>query len=457
LSKNIAIKLHLTTFTQIFDTEMKEQKKIPVGKIQRASRILNTSAKVGTNYVTHYTKKIFGSDDRYELDRRNADDIYDALSELKGGALKIAQMMSMNEALPQAFTEKFALAQFSAPPLSLPLVVKTFKAELGKAPSEIFDSFSQQAVNAASIGQVHLAEYQGRKLAVKVQYPGIADSLQSDIKMVKPLALRIMNISKAELDHYAGEVEKMLMEETDYEGELKRSVSMSERCKHLENIVFPTYYPELSSKRIITMDWIEGTLFADFVKLNLTQDMRNRVGQTLWDFYAYQTHTLKTLHADPHPGNFIVTPDLKLGVLDFGAVKEIPESVYHPYFNIVNIDFEKDTNERDRILTELNMKTDSDTPEVREILYSLFTDLVSIVRKPFINNTFDFGAYEMMAEMTKMGEKYKDNKTLRKMNAARGVRDAIYINRSYFGLYALLGSLKAEVVTNRGDGFMYHA
>ncbi len=434
---------------------MKEQKKIPTGKIQRASRILNTTAKVGSNYVSHYTKKIFGTDDREELDRRNAEDIYNAFSELKGGALKIAQMMSMNEALPQAFTEKFALAQFSAPPLSLPLIIKTFKSELGKTPTEIFDTFTSRAVNAASIGQVHQAEYQGQTLAIKVQYPGIADSLQSDIKMVKPLALRFMNITKAELDHYAEEIEKMLMDETDYTGELARSIEMSGKCKHLENIVFPEYYPEFSSKRIITMEWLHGTLFSDFVKQDLPQDIRNHIGQALWDFYAYQTHTLKMIHADPHPGNFIITPELKLGVLDFGAVKRIPEEVYQPYFKIVAVDFEHDTQARDEILRGLSMISDSDSDEVKEIITELFINLVSIVRKPFMNDTFDFGSYSMMSEMTEMGEKYKNNKTLRKMNAARGARDSIYINRSYFGLYALLGSLKAVVKTDRGEGFMY--
>lgn len=435
---------------------MKEQKKIPVKKIQRASRIINTSAKVGSNYVSHYTKRMFNKNtDRNDLDKKNAEDIYDALSKLKGGALKIAQMMSMNEALPQAFTERFALAQFSAPPLSFPLIVKTFKQELGKSPSDLFDSFTKQAVNAASIGQVHQAVCKGEKLAVKIQYPGVADSLQSDIKMVKPLAQRFMNISKAELEHYADEVETMLMKETDYVGELERSVEMSEKCAHLENLVFPKYYPEYSSKRVITGSWIDGQVFSDFAKSDASQELRNKIGQALWDFYAYQTHTLRMFHADPHPGNFIITEDEKLGIIDFGAVKSVPEEVYNPYFKIVNIDFEKDEQSREQILKELKMLKPNDKPEVKELITKMFSELVSLVKRPFEGDTFDFGSYDMMTEMFELGENYKDNKLLRKIDAGRGVRDTIYINRTYFGLYALLSSLKAKVITKRGEGFEY--
>ena len=153
---------------------------IPVTKIQRASKLFQTGAKVGVNYIKYYGDKLISTE--YEakerLNKNNAEDIYDGLKKLKGSALKVAQMLSMDKSiLPQAYVEKFSLAQFSVPPLSPPLVTKTFKKYFGKLPSQIFDSFNSTSVNAASIGQVHKAEKDGKKLAVKIQYPGVADSI----------------------------------------------------------------------------------------------------------------------------------------------------------------------------------------------------------------------------------------------------------------------------------------
>src|SRR5262249_9354103 len=152
----------------------------------------------------------------------NAQDIYNSLSELKGSALKVAQMLSMDKnLLPQAYQQKFALAQYSAPPLSYPLVVKTFKQYFGKGPEEIFDSFTHHAVNAASMGQVHQAILGDKVFAVKIQYPGVGDSVRSDLAMVKPIALSMFNLNPAEYDEFIQEVELRMMEETDYTLELK--------------------------------------------------------------------------------------------------------------------------------------------------------------------------------------------------------------------------------------------
>ncbi|MTI28611.1 ABC1 kinase family protein, partial [Fulvivirga kasyanovii] len=315
---------------------MKEQARIPTSKVERASRFIRTGAKVGGNYIKHYSKKLLNPDHtRDELDADNAEDIYESLSELKGSALKVAQMLSMDKnVLPTAYQDKFSLSQYSAPPLSYPLVVKTFQTYLGKGPDKIFDSFSKNAVNAASIGQVHQAELDGKKLAVKIQYPGVSDSISSDLRMVRPIAAQMFNISKKELDLFMGEVESKLLEETDYKLEVRRSMELSEHCSHLEHVVFPQYYPELSGDRIIVMDWLDGLHLKDWLAQNPSQEERDKVGQALWNFYDYQMHTLKQVHADPHPGNFIITPAGELGIIDFGCVKVIPEKFYQPYFKL---------------------------------------------------------------------------------------------------------------------------
>ena len=190
---------------------------IPTSKIQRASKLVQTGAKVGVNYIKYYGEKVVNPTlNRDKLNENNAEDIYDGLKSLKGSALKVAQMLSMDKSfLPQAYVEKFSLSQFSVPPLSAPLVLKTFKSSLGKTPYEIFDEFNANSINAASIGQVHLAVKEGKKLAVKIQYPGVANSISSDLALVKPIAIRMFNLQGKDSDKYFKEVEDKLIEETN--------------------------------------------------------------------------------------------------------------------------------------------------------------------------------------------------------------------------------------------------
>ena len=309
---------------------MKEQDSIPTSKTQRSAKFVKTGIKVGGNYIKHYSKKLFNPAlNKDELNLDNATDIYNSLSELKGSALKVAQMLSMDKnILPKAYVDQFSLSLYNAPPLSGPLIVRTFTKYFGKTPFQIFDEFNIKSTNAASIGQVHEASLKGKKLAVKIQYPGVGDSISSDLKMVKPFAFRLLGMSQKELEVYMSEVEERLLEETDYDLEIKRSIEFSEACKNIPNLIFPTYYPDLSSKRIITMGWLEGLHMKEFMNTNPSQEICNQVGQALWDFYNFQQHELRAVHADPHPGNFLITPDGKLGVIDFGCIKEMPADFY---------------------------------------------------------------------------------------------------------------------------------
>ncbi|MFB0925276.1 MAG: AarF/UbiB family protein, partial [Vicingaceae bacterium] len=154
---------------------MKTIDKIPTTKIQRASKMLKFGTQVGANYIKYFGEKLVSDPliEKTRLDEANAEDIYNGLSELKGSALKVAQMMSMDEELlPKAFVEKFSLAQFSVPPLSAPLSKKVISKELGGDPKKKFDKINYTSSYAASIGQVHEAWIADQKFALKVQYPG---------------------------------------------------------------------------------------------------------------------------------------------------------------------------------------------------------------------------------------------------------------------------------------------
>ncbi|TXK74250.1 AarF/ABC1/UbiB kinase family protein [Mesonia sp. HuA40] len=429
---------------------MKTIDKIPTGKIGRTTELVKTGIKIGGNYLKHYGKKAFNPDlSRDELDEDNAADIYDGLKNLKGSALKVAQMLSMEKSLlPNAYVEKFSLAQFSVPPLSAPLVRKTFHKYLGDYPENIYDEFNLNSVNAASIGQVHRAQKDGKKLAVKIQYPGVANSISSDLAMVKPVAMKMFNLQGKDSDKYFKEVEGKLIEETDYLLEVKQSIEISEACKHIPNLGFPKYYPDLSSEKIITMDWVEGLHLSEFTKTDFSKEHGDQIGQALWDFYMYQMHELKAVHADPHPGNFLITPKNKLIAIDFGCIKQVPEEFYKPYFELA---VPENINNKDfflQKLKELEIIVETDTKREIDFFSNLFYEMLSLFTSPFHNDSFDFSDETFWSKITDLSEKYSKDTELRKMNGNRGSKHFLYINRTFFGLYNLLHDLKAEVKIN---------
>ena len=423
---------------------------IPTGKISRATRLVRTGVKVGINQLKYYGDTLVDPQNAKEkLNQNNASDIYDGLKNLKGSALKVAQMLSMEKnILPKAYVEQFSLAQFSVPPLSAPLVRKTFFKYFGKHPEDLFDTFNSKSIAAASIGQVHQASKDGKKLAIKIQYPGIADSISSDLAMVKPVAIKMFNIKGKDSDKYFEEVEQKLLEETDYILEVKQSQQMVADCKHIEHLIFPDYYPDLSNHRIITMDWIDGEHLSEFTKVNTNKVLSDKLGQALWDFYMYQMHELKRVHADPHPGNFLVTPKGELVAIDFGCIKVIPDSFYIPYFELAipeNINNPEMFTEK---LYELEILTPTDTSEEIAFFSTLFHEMLSLFTQPMHNETFDFSDETFFSKVADLSEKYSKDTQLRKMNGNRGSKHFLYINRTFFGLYNLMNDLGAKVLVN---------
>ena len=426
---------------------MKSIDKIPTSKIQRASKLVQTGAKIGVNYIKYYGDKLVKSEEeaKERLNQNNADDIYDGLKKLKGSALKVAQMLSMEKnMLPQAYVEKFSLAQFSVPPLSPALVIKTFKKYFGQHPGEIYESFNSISVNAASIGQVHEAEKNGKKLAVKIQYPGVSNSISSDLAMVKPIAIKMFNIKGKDSVKYFKEVENKLMEETDYILEVKQSQEIAKACAHIPNLKFPDYYPEISSEQIITMDYMKGKHLSEFTAHNQDSELSRQLGQALWDFYMYQIHKLKKVHADPHPGNFLVSNQGELIALDFGCMKIIPDDFYVPYFelaveeNLQNPEFFR------KKLYQLEILRSDDSPEEMAFFTEMFHELLTIFTQPFNKETFDFGNGDFFGQIANLSERYAKSTELRNMNGNRGSKHFIYINRTFFGLYNLMFDLKAN-------------
>lgn len=428
---------------------MKYIDKIPISKVQRATKIVSTGAKVGVNYLKYYGDRLIHSEDdaKKQLDMDNASDIYDGLKEMKGSALKVAQMLSMEQKLlPEAYVEKFSLSQFSVPPLSPALVNKTFKNYFGQYPNDLFDTFNAEAISGASIGQVHLALKDGKKLAVKIQYPGVAESISSDLALVKPFALKLFNLPAKDSEKYFKEIEGKLIEETNYTLELEQSIRFANNFKHLSQIVFPNYYPELSSDRVITMDFMEGIHLSEFAQNNKGNFRANQIGQTLWDFYLYQMLHLKEVHADPHPGNFMVNDQDQLVAIDFGCVKQVPEDFHEYYTQLLFPSETLSRSEFENLLTQLEVLEPKDTPETKKLLSDIFRKTIDLFTAPMQKNYFDFSDPEFFDAIANLANDLKDNKALRELNGNRGSEHFIYLNRTFFGLFSLLNLIGANNV-----------
>jgi predicted unusual protein kinase regulating ubiquinone biosynthesis (AarF/ABC1/UbiB family) len=430
---------------------MAEQDKIPTSKVQRASRFIKTSVKVGGNYVSHAVKSVAGNSTKEDLHQKNAEEVFKLLSQLKGSALKIAQMMSMDTGLlPKEYVEKFAQAQNNAMSLSGPLIVNTFQKYFNQKPSDIFDKFDNKAKHAASIGQVHEAYKNGQKLAVKIQYPGVADAIHSDIQMVKPLAARLIGVPTKFLDYYSEEFEQRLIEECDYTLELKNGLLTRQAFEQFDDIIIPNYYPEFSNHRVLTMEWIDDAVpLQQYLDTETDQEKKNALGQSLINFVFHQVHTLKKFHADPHPGNFMVTKDNKLVVLDFGCMKAIPESFYKNYFSIAKAEAQNDPKKLEQLLLNLDFIRKEDTPEERKFFYDTAKKIIDIIVEPLKRDTFYFGDKEFTEQLNIQGQELAQDKKLRQPNAIRGNRDAIFLHRTFFGMYAILYKLDATVSVDK--------
>ena len=436
----------------------KDQETIREGAFSRMATLGGAGARVGVNYLKHYGRTIVGAKDepsrrrlREELDAKNAETVYDTFSTLKGGPLKLAQMLSIDKnLLSAAYARQFAKAQSSVPPLSYPLVAQTFRREFGKTPEELFDHFERKASHGASIGQVHRARSKGREFAVKVQYPGVARSLKSDLAVVKPLALRILGLRETDVDSYFREVETRLLEETDYHHEFERSVELTVASSHLKGVRFPAYHPEFSTGKILTSDWIDGMPLDRFADGKADQRERDIIGQALWDFYSHQVHVLMLFHADPHPGNFLVK-DSELWVFDFGCTKKISEEFYRKQFRFLDPRLERNPELLHQALRDLDVILLEDGPEEITTITSLCMTWIELLARPFREGIFDFGDPGFLKAIYEMGEESSRADYLRTMRGQRGSPDTIFVNRAFFGLYSLLGRLRARVRVDLPD------
>ena len=196
------------------------------------------------------------------------------------------------------------------------------------------------------------------------------------------------------------------------------------------------------------MEWMDGLHLSDFAKQNKDGETANKLGQALWDFYMYQMHVLKAVHADPHPGNFLVDKDDNLIAIDFGCIKQVPQDFYDPYFELADKAKINDPEIFNAKLFELEILRKEDSPKEIAFFSELFYQMLTLFTAPFQDDEFDFSDEKFWSSITALSEKYSKDQELRKMNGNRGSKHFLYINRTFFGLYNLLHDLGATVKVN---------
>ncbi len=417
----------------------------PSSKYERGKIFAKTGLKVGSNYAKHYLGRPFHQNpenSKSELHQNTAREVFSEFTKLRGTALKIAQALSMDQGfLPDEFAEVMTQAQYRVPPINKALARSIIKKELGKYPEQIFKTFSAEAMAAASIGQVHKAVMKdGRSVAVKIQYPGVRETIESDLAIARSLFKQLVKRG-SDIDSYFDEVRETLIKETNYLMEGEQINKFHQRFAG-DEVVTPEWIPGFSTERVLTMTFIEGQHLSEFLEGSPGQEKRDRYGQLLWDFFHRQVEENDEIHADTHPGNFLITPDDKLGVLDFGCVKKFPEKFFINYLKLLPTHLNKDEDAIIKLYKELEvLKEDPSESENERLYFEFCRDYGYTFAIPYSVGQFDFGDPGYIDLI----RSYSRNAPF--SNEPRGSKHFIYSTRVHLGLYHLLMKLEARVKT----------
>src|SRR4051794_39154868 len=307
---------------------------IPAGRVQRTAKVGRAIGSSGARYAGTRARNVVRSekDAHAQIDKRHmeaAEKMVDALGQLKGAAMKIGQLASFidTEFLPPEYRElyqdKLASLRSTAPPMPWKKVRDVLEEEWEEDPEELFEDFEHDAAAAASIGQVHRATLpDGRRVAVKIQYPGVAEALRADMSN----AGMIMRLAKAlapglDAKAAAEELKTRVLEELDYEYEAQNQRAFARGYRGHPFIYVPDVITRLSRTRVLVTEWVDGHNF-EYVK-ELPQDECDRFGEIVFRFCFGSIYHLQHFNADAHPGNYLLMDDGKVAFLDFGMTKQL--------------------------------------------------------------------------------------------------------------------------------------
>ncbi|MFN4166525.1 MAG: ABC1 kinase family protein, partial [Ferrovibrio sp.] len=380
-----------------------------------------------------------------KLDRgKHAAELRAALGGLKGPLMKVAQIMStIPDALPKEYVQELTQLQANAPAMGPAFVKRRMVAELGPQWQGKFGSFELSAAAAASLGQVHRATSKdGRALAVKLQYPDMASAVEADLRQLK-LIFAIYRRMDAAIDttHIHAEIAARLREELDYEREALHMRLYAEMLKGEANVHVPEVLPELSTKRLLSMTWLDGRRLLDYA--DAPQDTRNTIAMNLFRAWYVPFYQCGVIHGDPHLGNYTVRDDLGINLLDFGCVRIFPSR-----FVSGVIDLYRAISGNDRALAVHAYETWGFTGLSNEVIDTLNL-WAEFVYAPLLEDR-----PRRIQEMESSGLYGREvaeqvHRKLKELGGVTPPREFVFMDRAAIGLGGVFLHLKAEINWHR--------
>lgn len=428
--------------------EKLSRRPVPLGSLRRLSLLGSLQAKVAIAYLIYWLRGWFKSPEerRRQLSDTHlsaAAQILDSMSYLRGAVMKIGQTLAnFPDLVPQELAETLETLHFEAPPMHYSLIREQLQDELGADPEEVFAQFDREAFAAASLGQVHGARLaNGRDVAVKVQYPGIARTIRSDFRNLEPLLLparltRDWESTKAQISY----LRRALERETDYEHEA-RNLEKARALFHEEDgILVPRVFREHSTRRVMTMERLPGCHLREFLQRNPPQELRDHFGEKLLRAFYRLFYAGRVSYVDWHAGNFLFMDDGRLGLLDFGCLQEFTDDEWEL---MRFCDRGLTTGRREDRLEFIRRWTMLGDDERGEDFWNLVDDYTQWSWKGRSQDVYDYGdAEEFLRGVKLFGEFMRKRYT-------RGQASSPLISRWEFAYRGILLRLRARVPVRR--------
>jgi predicted unusual protein kinase regulating ubiquinone biosynthesis (AarF/ABC1/UbiB family) len=409
------------------------------GRARRAMKMGELASQVGYSYLWTSLRRPFlnaGARDRELLEThiRNAQRIVEGSAQLRGAFLKLIQMLSMrHDLLPGEALDVLKATQSNVPPMSYPMIAEQVRKELGSKPEQLFRNFDQTAFAAASLGQVHRAKLKdGRDVAVKVQYPGVEGTVNQDLKNLKVLLKTLGALArdvmrqKVDVNTIYGELEVRLKEELDYYLEARNMTEYGKFFADDSDIIIPQVVKDLSSRRVLTMTYIDGYPLMDVLGTVVEEDLRRWVAHKCSEFAWRQVLEFGSLHTDFHPGNYLVTYHPKMGVLDFGSIRHFSEPVRKGYLQVARAIIDEDDKSLAAGLVKLGYIDRAQDPKpMLKVIRILFEPM-------YTKGGFDPASYDTVKKAQQVGELALENKLYKSPD------HSVFLLRALVGLEGII-------------------
>ena len=379
-----------------------EGEEVPSNRFGRMFKLGKMGARVGASSLASRLKNFLPGDrdqrdaDLSEAYSKNAEYMAKVFGELKGASMKVGQLLSADpELLPPEFSEQLASLQRDAPPMTYNTVRQQIEDGLGRPIESVFEHFDPDPVGSASIGQVHKARLDGgREVAIKVQYPGVVESLESDLKSLKSMLVygRAV-VDRERLEEYFEEIREVLLLEADYVNEAENLERFHEILEDRDDLRAPKPYHQWTSKSVLVMEYIAGEKLDDALgRMEPGDDRRQELLERWVGTYVWMFHELFTLHADPHPGNFLLEDDGTLAMLDFGCVKDFDPDFADGILEVLDCCWRDDQEGAIDVYERLGFGNDN--AMYGDIDPDLLWEYHQIVLGPFLHDEpFEFGGW----------------------------------------------------------------